>query len=190
MDSTRSQVLVTSAVVAVAVVVLTMWSDRTAASPAEASRGQLVWGTWVLALDATPFGIPGGFLPGVFTFHRDGTFTGTDGGDLGSFPFTTTDTAQHGVWVQAGGQIRGTSLFLRKDEATGQLEGWHRGRFTLQLSGAGDLLSGFAEEEVLACDPTGPTPFTLLNCPDPITGMFSPSPFPIPIQFRRLRIVP
>ena len=108
--------------------------------------------------------------PGLFTFHRNGTFSGTDGGDLGSYPFTTTHTAQQGVWVQAGGQVRGTSLFLRKDESTGQLEGWHRARFTLQLCGDGDRLSGFAEEEVLACDPTGPTPFTLFNCPDPIAG--------------------
>jgi hypothetical protein len=179
-----------SAAFGVAVIVLAATSDRPAASPAGNRAGKVVWGTWVLALDSAPFGIPGGFLAGLFTIHRDGTFTTTDGGDLGSFPFTTTDTAQQGVWVQRGRRIQGTSLFLRQDEITGQVEGWHRVRFTHELSGDGDQLSGVAEEDVLACDPSGPTPFKLLNCPDPITGTFSLSPFPIPIQFKRLRLVP
>lgn len=187
MGNTRSRAFIISAAFAVAVTVLAATSDRMAASAR--NEGKVVWGTWVLALDATPFGIPGGTLPGLFTFHRDGTFTGTDGGDLGSFPFTTTDTAQQGVWVRTGGQIKGISLFLRKDETTGDLEGWHRARFTLQLSGDGDRLSGVAEEDVLACSPSGPTPFKLLNCPDPVTGTFTLSPFPIPIEFRRLRVV-
>jgi hypothetical protein len=190
MGIARSRSLMISAVLAVAVIVLTATPDRMAASQAGAGNTKVVWGTWALALDSTPFGIPGGFLPGLFTVHRDGTCTGTDGGDLGSFPFTTTDTAQQGVWVQTGRQVRGTSLFLRKDETTGELEGWHRVRFELQVSADGDRLTGLAAEEVLACDPAGPTPFRLLNCPDPIAGMFSPSPFPIPIAFRRLRVVP
>lgn len=187
MKNIRSRALILSAACAAALTVLAATPDRTAASPA-AAGGRVVWGTWVLALDATPFGIPGGFLPGLFTFHRDGTFTGTDGGDLGSVPFTTTDTAQQGVWVQRGGQIHGTSLFLRSDEITGEIEGWHRARFTLHLSADHDQMFGMAEEDVLAC-PAGPTPFKLLNCPDPIASAFALSPFPIPIQFTRLQVV-
>lgn len=189
MTNTAGRALLISAAIMGAVMVGGVTSVGTAANPAAADNGHTVWGTWALALDSTPFGIPGGFLPGVVMFHRDGTFTSTDGGDIGSFPFATTDTAQQGVWVQTGGQIQGTSLFLRKDETTGQLEGWHRARFTLQLTGA-DRLSGFGAEDVLECDPAGPTPFKLLNCPNPITGTFSLSPFPLPIQYTRLRVVP
>jgi len=188
--NSRSKALLTAAAFAVAGIVLAAASDRTGGRAVGQAQAHVVWGTWALALDSTPFGIPGGFLPGVFTFHRDGTLTGTDGGDIGSLPFTTTDTAQQGVWVQMGGQIRGTSLFLRKDETSGEIEGWHRVRFTLQLSADGDQLSGVAAEDVLECDPSGPTPFKLLNCPDPITGTFALSPFPIPIQFRRLGVIP
>lgn len=190
MTNTGHKALLTTAAFAVAVIVLAATSGRTGATPVRAAEGQVVWGTWALALDSTPFGIPGGFLPGVFTFHRDGTFTGTDGGDIGSVPFATTDTAQQGVWVQTGGQIHGTSLFLRTDQTSGEIEGWHRVRFALQLSTDGDQLSGVAAEDVLECDPSGPTPFTLLNCPDPIAGTFTLAPFPIPIQFRRLEVIP
>jgi hypothetical protein len=149
--------------------------------------GETIWGTWYLAVDSTPFGIPGGTLPALLSIHQDGTLTITDAGDLGSSPFTTTDTAQQGIWVQTGNQtFETTTLFLRKDEVSGELEGWHRVRATLQFGTDRDHLAGFAEEEVLACDPAGPTPFKLLNCPNPITSVFPPAPFPIPIELTRL----
>jgi hypothetical protein len=62
MGIARSRSLMISAVLAVAVIVLTATPDRMAASQAGAGNTKVVWGTWALALDSTPFGIPGGFL--------------------------------------------------------------------------------------------------------------------------------
>lgn len=154
------------------------------------TEGRTLWGTWYVAVDSTPFGIPGGVLPAVMTIHRDGTLTVTDAGDLGPFPFASTDTTQQGTWTQTGHQsFQLTTLFLRKDAVSGELEGWHRIITTLELAEDADHLVGFADEEVLPCDPAGPTPFKLLNCPNPITTAFSPSPFPIPLEMFRLRVV-
>jgi hypothetical protein len=191
-ERTRRKALLISAAFTAAVIVLAATANRTAAGPhgaAASSSGQVVWGTWAIAVDATPFGIPGGFLPGLTTFHQDGTLIATDGCDIGSFPFSTTDTTQQGVWVRRGEQILATTLFLRKDETTGEIEGWHRIRFTLQFGADGDHLFGLADEDVLECDPGGPTPFKLFNCPDPVTGVYTLSPFAIPIQLTRLRVV-
>ena len=48
-----------------------------------AIHGASPTGTWYLALDATPFGLPGGNLPVLVSFHRHGTFNISDGGDFG-----------------------------------------------------------------------------------------------------------
>jgi hypothetical protein len=162
-------------------------SDPGAASAQ--GNGRVFWGTWVITLDTGVFGFPGGTFRGLATVHRDGTLMLTDGGDLASFPFSTSDTTQQGVWVQTGPQtLRSTTLFLRKDEASGEIEGWHRVRITAQFGSDGDHMMGFAYEEVLACDPSGPTPVKLLNCPDPTTSDFEPAPFAIPITLTRLEV--
>jgi len=183
--SGRKKTLFSSTVLAVAAIVLVAGAHQTPASAQ--SQGRAIKGTWVLSMDTGVFGIPGGVFWGLVIFHQDGTVTIVDGGDLGSAPFDTTDTAQRGAWAQVGRQtFKATTLFLRKDESTGEAEGWHRGRFTLEFDGDGEHLIGFVDEETLACDP-GPTPFRLLNCPDPLTSVFTPSPFPIPIKLTRLR---
>lgn len=160
--------------------------------PAVAQNGAATaWGTWVIAVATDPFGIPGGTLPGVLTIHRDGTMIVSDGGDLGSFPFMSTDTPQQGVWIQNGPRsLEAVSLFLRKDEVSGEIEGWHRVRFTLRFGADNDHLVGEAREEVLTCDPAGPTPFRLFNCADPTTSAFDPAPFAIPVQLTRLGVRP
>ena len=153
-------------------------------------QGAELWGTWYLALDTTPFGIPGGTLPALFTFHRDGTWLSSDGGDLASNPFTTLDTAQHGAWVDAGnGTFVATSLFLQKDTISGDLTSWHRVRIALQFVGNDfDQMKADVTEQVLPCDASGPTPFLLFNCPNPITTEFPPAPVPdVPASLTRLR---
>lgn len=183
--NTRKKSVLIPTVFAAALIVLSWGSFRTASGAQ--TDGRTIWGTWVITLDTTVFGFPGGTFRGVATFHQDGTLSITDAGDLASIPFTTSDTAQQGVWVQTGQQtLRATTLFLRKDEVTGDVEGWHRVRFVFQFGSDGDHLAGFGYEEVLACDP-GPTPFELLNCPDPTTSDFEPAPFAIPMTLARLR---
>lgn len=185
MSSRRKKALCSAIVLAVAAIVLVAATYRKPASAQ--SEGKAVWGTWVLSMDTGIFGIPDGVFWGLVTVHRDGTVTIVDGGDLGSAPFTTTDTAQVGAWVRVGRQtFKATTLFLRKDESTGEAEGWHRVRFTIEFAEDQDHLIGFADEETLACN-SGPTPFRLLNCPDPLTSAFTPAPFPIPIRLTRLR---
>lgn len=187
MTNTRKKSVLFSTVLAAALIVLSAGSFPSAAGAQ--TDGRTIWGTWVITLDTAVFGFPGGTFRGVLTFHRDGTLSITDAGDLASIPFTTSDTAQQGVWVQTGQQtLRATTLFLRKDEVTGDVEGWHRVRFAFQFGSDGDHLAGFGYEELLACDPSGPTPLKLLNCPDPTTSDFEPAPFAIPITLTRLRV--
>jgi hypothetical protein len=153
------------------------------------NQGTTPWDVWALAVETDPFGIPGGTLPGLVTIHRDGTLMISDGGDIGAFPFATTDTPQHGVWIQNGPRsIEAVSLFLRKDEVTGEIEGWHRVRLTLGFGADNDHLVGEAREEVLVCNPAEPTDFRLFNCPDPTVGAFEPAPFAIPVRLTRLRV--
>ena len=189
MGATSAKTLVTAATfVVVGVALIAGLRSTTTAQNQGHNQGHVFWGTWVLALDSTPFGIPGGTLPGVMTIHQDGTLSIADGGDIGSFPLTTTDIAQRGVWTRTGQTIKGVTLWLRKDEVSGEIEGWHRGRFSLWFDGDNDHLAGVAEEDVLACNPTEPTPFKLLNCPDPTTTAFALAPFQIPIHLTRLRM--
>ena len=151
------------------------------------TQGAVLVGTWYLALDTTPFGIPGATFPALFTFHRDGTFISSDGGDLGPLPFTTLDTSQHGAWVRAGDlTFEATSLFLQKDNISGQLASWHRVHFSLQFGEDFDHINADVTEQILPCNP-GPTPFMLFNCPNPITSTFPPFPFHIPAKLTRLR---
>lgn len=181
----RKKVLLTLLVLAMMMILWTTGSYRTVAAQ---NDGKVFWGTWAMAMDTGIFGIPDGVFPAVWTIHRDGTLIVTDGGDLGSVPFTTADTAQQGVWVQVSQQtFMSTTLSLQKNEMTGQAEGWHRGRFNVQFAEDSDHLVGFVEDEFLPCNP-GPTFAKLLNCPDPITSAYQPAPFPIPIKLTRLRV--
>lgn len=168
----------------VAVATLLCWLSPAAS---EARPVPLV-GTWYLALDLSAVGLPpGSTLPAVAAFHRDGIFNISDPGDLSSVPFLELDTTQYGSWYRTeDGTYHATSLFLRKAD-NGELEGWHRVRFTLQLEKRSNRLVGVVTEEVLACPATGPGPFALFNCPDPITGEFTAIPTEIPISGRRLR---
>jgi hypothetical protein len=175
-----------AALLASAIIVATV-SHGSMASPQE--EGATISGTWVIAVATDPFGIPGGTLPGMATIHRDGTLIGSDAGDVGSSPFTITDTPQHGSWIRTGPQsFEMVTLFLRKDEISGEIEGWHRIRFALRFEGDHDHMIGQATEEVLPCEPADPTPFRLFNCADPTTGTFAPAPFAIPIRWTRLQV--
>lgn len=156
------------------------------------NNGAVLWGTWYLALDTTPFGIPGGTLPTLASFHRDGTYNLSDGGDFSGAPFGTLNSPQYGSWVAArGGGFEATSLFLEADGATGVVLNITKVHLTLWFdSNDHDSLSGVANVEVVPCAAPGPPPDSMtLNCPNPVTTAGLPGgPPDIPIQLTRLRV--
>lgn len=161
--------------------------SATACAQPSSSAGSTVEGTWYLALDAEPFGLPPGTnLPGLAQFHADGTMTLLDAGDLGAAPFPTRDTMQLGDWTRRGGQIRTSTLFLQIDEESGQALGWNRVRLRLRMP-QGDTMHGVVNVSFLACNPA--TPFPVFFCPDPVANQQEFGPLPpvdIAVILRRL----
>lgn len=152
-------------------------------SPASAQTG-----TWYLALDAEPFGLPpGANLPGMATFHRDKTFLIEDGGDFGGLPFETQDSAQIGSWRKTGGGVEAVSLFLQGDALNGEVQGWQKVHLLLEFNGKGKLV-GTVNVFTLACDEA--MPFPVFGCPDPIESASefeALPPFDVPVRLSRLR---
>lgn len=143
-------------------------------------------GTWSLALDAGPFGIPGFALTGLATFHRDGTVIFADAGDFGSLG--TLDTNQFGVWVRTENGVSARLLSLSASPDTGEPMRWGRANFLLTRGENHDHMVGIANVDVLNCEPVPPLPGAI-TCPDPVVrgDEFVPiPPFDIPLEFHRL----
>lgn len=134
-----------------------------------AAGGNTVVGTWYLALDAEPFGLPPGTnLPGLAQFHSDRTMTLVDAGDLGAAPFPTRDTAQLGNWTRHRGQVQTRTLFLQIDGETGQALGWNRVELSLSMP-HGNVMEGHADVYFLACDQEAP--FPVFFCSNPVESL-------------------
>lgn len=171
------------------------------ASAEESSRaavfknwGYFNWmaGSWYLALDSQPFGLPPGFpLSGLAVFNSDGTFQVLDAGDFGQATFTNTQhSAQYGAWRYTGfNSAVGTTLFLEADLSSGEVLRWNKVEFTLQRSADRDVVEGTVNVSVLECANLLPLP-TPLTCPDPTdpANVFTSLP-PVddPVTFKRLR---
>ena len=149
--------------------------------------GWRVPGTYYLALDAEPFGLPPGLsLPGMLTLHGDRTAIIVDGGDFGGLPFDARDTAQLGSWRYSWEGVQVVLLFLTADGATGDVRSWQRVHITLRQTGR-RTMEGEVNVFQLPCD--GPAPFPIFNCPDPIENAdaFTPaSPPDVPVTLKRL----
>ena len=145
-------------------------------------------GTWSLALDAGPFGIPGFALHGIASFHRDRTLMIVDAGDFGSLG--TRDTAQLGAWKRTDDGILARTLMLSAAPDTGEPMYWQRVTFSLTRGVSGDHMVGTINVEVLACTPVQPLPGAL-TCPDPVTGadgFAATPPLDVPVEFHRHRV--
>lgn len=157
--------------------------------------GPLLWpgmagaqtGAWYVALDAEPYGLPpGSTLAGLATFHRGKGFQLVDGGDLGGLPFDTRHTAQFGSWRRTEGGVDAVSLFLQGDTITGEIRSWVKVHFSLVFDGP-RTLEGNVNVFELPC--SGPAPFPVFGCPDPIASakeFIALPPFDVPIRLRRL----
>ncbi len=145
-------------------------------------------GTWYLALDAEPFGLPPGTnLPGTMIIDQNGSVEIIDGGDFGGAPFPTRDTAQHGAWRWRHRTIEAVTLFLQADAISGDVLAWQRVEFSLTPDGT-DRMTGTVNVFALPCDL--PAPFPVFGCPNPIAaaGSFvALPPFDIPILLERLK---
>ncbi len=156
------------------------------------SRGMWIVGTWYLALDSQPFGLPPGFpLSGMAIFNQDGSYEFEDGGDFGQATFLNTrNLTQFGAWrINPQGQIVGTALSLEADLATGEVLRWARVQVILERTDDRDVVTGSINVSTLECSNMLPLP-TPLTCPDPIesAGDFVPAPpNDIPLTLRRLR---
>jgi hypothetical protein len=147
-------------------------------------------GTWYLALDAEPYGLPpGASLPGLAQFHADRTLQIVDAGDFGGPPFPTRDTTQVGSWRISGrGRIEATTLFLQGDAMGGGILAWARVDLSLRLTGR-DLVTGTVNFSALECDQSAPLP--IFACPDPIdrAGDFvAMPPSDVPVALKRVKV--
>ncbi|MEO1203485.1 MAG: hypothetical protein AAFX10_12305 [Pseudomonadota bacterium] len=155
---------------------------------AHAGKGfRPVAGTYYLALDAEPFGLPPGLaLPGLLTLHADRTAIVVDGGDFGGLPFDARDSAQLGSWRYTREGISVVLLFLQADGATGDVRSWQRVHIALKRHGDRGL-AGTVNVFQLPCQ--GPAPFPIFNCPDPIeraADFVRNSPPDVAVTLRRL----
>ena len=148
-------------------------------------------GTWYLALDAEPFGLPPGVsLPGLMTIHSDGTVLLADGGDFGGFPFMSRDSSQFGAWrYTRKGSLKVVTLFLQADAISGDVSRWQRVQLSLRFADRHTLIGTV---NVLGLDCMGPAIAGAFNCPDPIAGagQFIPNPgepVDVPVTLRRLK---
>lgn len=146
-----------------------------------------VAGTYYLALDAAPFGLPPGLsLPGILTLHADRTAMVVDGGDFGGLPFDARDSAQLGSWRYTRDGISVVLLFLQAEGSTGDVRSWQRVHMTLKHR-SGRRLVGTVNVFQLSCE--GPAPFPIFNCPDPIeraSDFVRNSPVDVSVTLRRL----
>jgi len=146
----------------------------TAANVAQAdddrSHGKSIVGTWYLALDTVPFGLPPGFpLSGLAIFNRDGTYQLQDGGDFGQATFINTQNSiQFGAWRKGRrGTVIGTALFLEADLPTGEVLRWQKVDIVLDKIRDRNVVTGSVTVSILECSNMLPIP-TPLTCPDPI----------------------
>ena len=169
---------------ALALSLTVLWPAMANAGDSETYRPT---GTWYVALDTEPFGLPPGTnLAALATFHRDKTFLIEDGGDFGGLPFGTVDTAQIGSWRWRGGHVEAVSLSLHGDAITGEVLSWQKAHFVLVPDGPNRLVATVNVFE-LPCDL--PAPFPAFGCPDPIASAadFVPvPPFDLPVLLKRL----
>ena len=121
-------------------------------------------GTWYITflVENTP---PGFNLPGLITFHQDGTFTAVDGGDFGAIPDLPFDQlSQHGVWRWPGQRdfvATGMILSFKKEaEMEGQLDSVSRTRIEIHFGDDLDEFTGEVVQEFWFCPDT-------FSCPDP-----------------------
>jgi hypothetical protein len=156
-----------------------------------ARDGQGLVGTWYLALDSVPFGLPPGFpLSGLMQFQQSGTYQILDGGDFGQATFTNTQNSQQfGAWRRdRNGSFVGTALFLEADLPTGEVLRWVRTQFLLATTPDADVIEGIVNIATLECGNQLPLP-TPLTCPDPIASadqFVLVPPADIPLTLRRL----
>jgi hypothetical protein len=147
-------------------------------------------GSWYLALDAEPYGLPSGAnLPGLAQFNADRTLRIVDAGDFGGPPFGTGDTAQVGSWIVSGrGRIEATTLFLQADAISGGVLAWFRVQFSLRLDG-NDSATGTVNVSLLECDKSAPLP--VFACPDPIAragDFMALPPVDVPVALKRVLV--
>jgi hypothetical protein len=159
-------------------------------------NGSGIVGTWYLALDTTPYGLPGLALSGLVTFHEDGTMLVVDAGDFGQATFLgTKHSPQFGTWTtvhdrqgcRPGRRVAATTLFLEADLA-GELRKWYRIEFDLVVDRSGERVTGEVNIYFLPCGNGIPAP-SPLTCPDPIENadLFQlEAPGAIPVTLRRL----
>ena len=161
---------------------------------AEDSSGDGNWivGTWYLALDTEPFGLPPGFpLSGLAIFNRDGTYQWLDANDFGqATALNTQHSQQFGSWkINRHGTVVATSLFLSADLPTGELISWEKVNMTLKRTRGRNVVRGRVNLSILECQNMLPIP-TPLTCPDPIASagdFVAAPPADIEITFKRLR---
>ena len=169
-------------VAAIAVAVLVGTSEAYAGKSLRA-----VAGTYYLALDAEPFGLPPGLsLPGLLTLHIDRTAIIVDGGDFGGLPFDARDSAQLGSWRYTREGIEVVMLFLQAESSTGDVRSWQRVHLSLKNDWRKGLV-GTVNVFQLTCE--GQAPFPVFNCPDPIeraADFVRNSPPDVSVKLRRL----
>ena len=146
----------------------------------------VTFGTWYLALDATPYGLDGLSLPGLVMLHADRSVLISDAGDFGGLPFGTSDSPQFGSWRYTGGGIKIVTLFLKAD-SVGDVQAWYRVEIDLHHTNR-DTLKGVVNVYKRDCDE--PAPFAAFSCPDPVerSAEFAPADLPdVPVTLHRLR---
>ena len=161
----------------------------TAVSASERTAADRITGTWYIALNVEPFGLPAGTkMPGLAVFNRDGTVQFVDGGDFGGLPFTTRDLPQTGSWTPRPGGAEAVLLSLQADDITGEVLSWQKLHLRLFVDGRNRLLA-IGQASTLACDQ--PAPFPIFGCPDPIASAddFVPvNSFDLEVELTRLLV--
>ena len=155
-------------------------------------------GNWYLALDAGAFdpGLSGTFLSGLAQFHSDKTFMLSDAGDFGADSFLRTlASPQYGSWRYAWDAnlrkriISGTTIILEAHKTSGEMLGWNKVHFKLQVITA-NRVEGTINAFFLPCAEAPPFP-TPLTCPDPVehAADFAPaSPPDVPVTLSRIKV--
>jgi hypothetical protein len=159
----------TLAVAATTVLLFATASDRLVQAQ---TQGHSLTGTWFIT-------VPSG-LSGYYTYHQDGTMTGTVTTTFGAPPQPpgplTTNSADHGIWRQVGGGFEGVVFRILFDSVTGDPVAMIRIRTAFQFDRGRDRTSGTFLVDQWFC----PTAF---SCPDPnavppdVAGNAPPPPF-------------
>jgi len=142
-------------------------------------------GTWYFSTSLAAVTGPGTTVPGMATFHEDGTLVYTDalmfgmGAKLG---FAVKIAPYHGVWRMTGkNKFGGTGIGLLFAPAPGTtapdvVVGFIRSRSELRYDGSLSRIVGTIYIETTMCE-TGP-----LSCPDPTDPDVVWVPFGDPVQ--------